>query len=127
MYFTTQVSVHFNISLPVGKLPSIWKISCTTPVYKNKGSEQEVSNYRPISITSVICKILENIIFKYIRIYKHRYGFQPVDSTTKQLVLENGKDVGLIFCHISNVFDRFIEQIKLYIWYKQTSHKLGRR
>ena len=63
MYFTTQVSVHFNIS----QLPSIWKISRTTPVYKNKGSEQEVSNYRPISITSVICKILENIIFKYIR------------------------------------------------------------
>ena len=106
MYFTTQVSVHFNLSILVGKLPSIWKISRITPVYKNKGSEQEVSNYRPISITSVICKILENIIFKYIRIYKHRYGFQPVDSTTKQLVLENGKDVGLIFCDISKVFDR---------------------
>ena len=49
----------FNISLSSGKLPKMWKISHITPIYKNKGSAQDVNNYRPISVTSALCKILE--------------------------------------------------------------------
>ena len=123
----------FNLSLHMGELPSIWKISHITPVYKNKGSAQEVNNYRPISITSVICKILEKIIFKHMYnylvykniIYKYQSGFQPCDSTTNQLVeiyntvisnLDKGKDVRFIFCDISKAFDR--------VWHKGILYKL---
>jgi hypothetical protein len=49
----------FNISLSSGKIPKLWKISRITPIYKNKGSAQDVNNYRPISVTSALCKVLE--------------------------------------------------------------------
>lgn len=115
----------------MGKLPSMWKISHITPVYKNKGCAQEVNNYRPISITSILCKILEKIIFKHIHnylfenkiIYKYQSGFQPGDSTTYQLVeiyntiissLDKGKDVRFVFCDISKAFDRVLHKGVLY-------------
>ena len=83
----------YNYSLTIGQLPDIWKNSQITPIYKNKGSAQDVNNYRPISITSVVCKILEKIIFKHLYNYclennlinKYQSGFQPGDSTTNQL------------------------------------------
>lgn len=34
-----------------------------TPIFKNKGSAHDVNNYRPISITSIVCKILEKKYF----------------------------------------------------------------
>jgi hypothetical protein len=48
----------FDISLSSGKLPQLWKLAHITPVYESNGSAQDVNNYRPISITSVLCKIL---------------------------------------------------------------------
>ena len=35
-------------------------------VFKGKGSADIVDNYRPISVTSAICKIMEKIVFTYI-------------------------------------------------------------
>lgn len=32
-----------------------------TPVFKNKGTPDDVNNYRPISVTSVICKLLKKL------------------------------------------------------------------
>ena len=55
----------FNQSLTTGQVPGDWKCANVTPVLK-KGSKKEASNYRPVSLTSVPCKILEHIIFHYI-------------------------------------------------------------
>ena len=38
------------------------------PVYKGKGNRLDV-NYRPINLTSVICKVLEKLIVRQIRDY----------------------------------------------------------
>ena len=59
----------FNTSLSSGTLPKIWKIAHVTPVYKNKGNAEDVNNYRPISVTSVVCKLLEKNIVKHIHNY----------------------------------------------------------
>ena len=45
----------FSKSLIDGVLPKIWKDAHVTPVYK-KGEKCSTRNYRPISLTSVICK-----------------------------------------------------------------------
>ena len=124
----------FNTSLRSGTLPKIWKIAQVTPVYKNKGNAEDVNNYRPISVTSVVCKLLEKIIVKHIHnylvenkiLYQFQSGFQAGDSTTNQLVeiyntivsnLDKGKDVRFVFCDISKAFDR--------VWHKGLIYKLS--
>ena len=49
------------MSLHEGKVPEDWKLSDITPIFK-KGDRKLPENYRPISLTSVICKLLETII-----------------------------------------------------------------
>ncbi len=56
----------FRKSLDTGTLPEDWKYANITPIYKNKGSKNETTNYRPVSLTSVVCKILEKVIRKQI-------------------------------------------------------------
>ena len=51
----------FNISLETGIYPSTWKLAKVTPLFK-KGSRQDPSNYRPISVLPTISKILEKAI-----------------------------------------------------------------
>ena len=55
----------FNLSIKTGKIPSGWKLGSISEIYKNKGSEHCVENYRPISLSSIACKILESIIRDY--------------------------------------------------------------
>ena len=52
----------FNKSLHEAKLPSEWKLGNVKALYKNKGRRNNPGNYRPISLTSVIGKIMESII-----------------------------------------------------------------
>ena len=51
----------FNLSLEKGIVPSEWKEANITPLFK-KGSRKKPENYRPVSLTSVICKLLETLI-----------------------------------------------------------------
>ena len=48
----------FETSYKLNQLPADWYI---TAIFK-KGNKSDPSNYRPISLTSVICKIMESII-----------------------------------------------------------------
>ena len=55
----------FVKSFNTGALPSQWKQANVTPLYK-KGSRLDPSNYRPISLTSICCKIMEGIVRDHI-------------------------------------------------------------
>ena len=54
--------------LSVAFIPDEWKTAVITPVHK-KGPTEQVSNYRPISITCVPCTLLQGIIAN--QIYRH--------------------------------------------------------
>ena len=83
----------FNESLPLGKVPKIWKQAIITPVSKGKGNKQDKCNYRPISLLSNVRKLLERLVFKAV--YKfcvdhglltwRNSGYKPKDSTINQL------------------------------------------
>ena len=50
-----------DMSLQEGIVPLEWKEANIIPLFK-KGSRNKSVNYRPVSLTSVICKVLETII-----------------------------------------------------------------
>ena len=55
----------FSHSLSHGVIPKSWKRVAIIPIYKS-GNKTVPSNYRPISLASVICKVLERIIRKQV-------------------------------------------------------------
>ena len=52
----------FKCSISRGKIPKAWKIGTVAAIYKNKGNRHAAENYRPITLTSIACKILESIV-----------------------------------------------------------------
>ena len=54
----------FQASLSQGVIPQDWKLAHVTPIFK-KGDPHKPSNYRPVSLTSIPCKILEHIIYSH--------------------------------------------------------------
>ena len=58
---STPLAHVFNMSLQEGSVPLEWKEANIIPVFK-RGSRNKSVNYRPVGLTSVICKLLETII-----------------------------------------------------------------
>ena len=58
---STPLAHAFNMSLQEGIVPIEWKKANIIPLFK-KSSRNKSVNYRPVSLTSVICKLLETII-----------------------------------------------------------------
>jgi len=82
-----------------------------------------VSNYRPISLTCICCKILESIIRDHLFDYfisnnllsNKQYGFIKGRSTTLQLLkvldewsemLEHGGQIDVLYTDLEKAFDR---------------------
>ena len=55
----------FNQSLCESRLPQILKDANITPIHK-KGPKSKAENYRPISLTSIPCKLLEELIKDHV-------------------------------------------------------------
>ena len=83
----------FKKSFASGELPSKWLQAVITPIFK-KGDRTDASNYRPVSLTSIICKTLEKIIVKHIINHlksnhlncKQQHGFSIGKSVTTNLL-----------------------------------------
>ena len=58
---STPLFMIFNKSLSEGVLPQMWKQAIIKPLFK-KGSKKVPSNYRPVSLTSVCCNLLEKLV-----------------------------------------------------------------
>ena len=59
------LQIIFSKSLNSGECPLDWRSANVTPIHK-KGSRTDSSNYRPVSLTSQVCKVLETIVRKHI-------------------------------------------------------------
>ena len=83
----------FNKSIEAGQLPRDWTRANMTPVFK-KGNKHSPSNYRPVSLTSLVVKILERLIHSRITDFldQHRklssfqHGFRRGHSCQTQLL-----------------------------------------
>ena len=55
------ITIIFNTSIKTKTLPSEWKKANVTAIYK-KGNKSQPGNYRPVSLTAILCKVLESLI-----------------------------------------------------------------
>ncbi len=83
----------FQSSLDQAILPTEWKNANIHGVFKS-GKKEECKNYRPISLTSVVCKVWEHIVHSHMMKYLEsnnilvdiQHGFRQKRSTEKQLL-----------------------------------------
>ncbi len=94
---TNKIKNYISDIFCTGILPDWLNISRTIPIYKNKGKKNDVINYRPISVSNNLCKLIEKIMFSYLDFYitknqfisKSQYAFQKNISTNDALLKLN--------------------------------------
>ena len=116
----------FQISIDNGKIPLDWKSALVTPVFK-KGNRSTPSNYRPISLTSIVCKILEHVIHSSVISHFEKnsiltdcqHGFRKRRSCETQLILtiddlarglNDKQQIDAILLDFSKAFDKVPHQ-----------------
>ena len=111
----------FRKSLESGRVPDDWKVAEVVPIYK-KGSRNKPNNYRPVSLTSVLSKIMESLvrdsITEHLQDYEllgdAQHGFVPRRSCASQLLscmedwtkaIEEGHPVDVAYLDFAKAFD----------------------
>ena len=83
----------FNKSIELGRIPIKWKTAEVKPIFK-KGVKSNPGNYRPVSLTSIVCKIFEFFIRDALYnhfvnnnlLSPHQFGFCKGRSCVTQLL-----------------------------------------
>jgi len=116
------ITVIFHRSLDTGCVPRDWRIANVTPIFK-KGSRRQTSNYRPVSLTSQICKVVESIIRDQLvqhldynnLITNSQHGFRKGYSCTTNLLvfletvtaeIDSKHNVDAIYLDLAKAFDK---------------------
>lgn len=63
----------FQKSLTLGVLPEDWRDANICPIFK-KGDRSEAINYRPVSLTSIVCKLLEHVVCSRLMSHLDSHG-----------------------------------------------------
>ena len=112
----------FNPSLESGQVPENWRVANVTPLFK-KGSREELGNYRPVSLTSVVWKVLETLIKDQLRTHLNTYklsngsqhGFIKGSSCLANVLefyeavsdwVDEGKAVNIVYLDFKKAFDK---------------------
>jgi ribonucleases P/MRP protein subunit RPP40 len=111
----------FQKSIVSNLVPSIWKLANVTPIFK-KGKKSLMENYRPISLTSQLCRIFEKIIKFHIldhiipnELQPSQHGFLQNKSCLTNLLLfleqvtedvDEGFPIDVIYLDFKKAFDK---------------------
>ncbi|GBL86271.1 putative RNA-directed DNA polymerase from transposon BS [Araneus ventricosus] len=115
----------FNLSWRDGRLPRDWKRAIIIPIKKPGKEAGSPESYRPIALTSIICKIMERMILARLKYFLDlndlldgaQYGFRRGHGTTDQVLYmcqkirdaQNNKPTNhsiAVFLDLSKAFDR---------------------
>ncbi|CAM4679320.1 unnamed protein product [Lepidochelys kempii] len=115
------LAIIFENSCQLGKIPDDWKKAYVVPIFK-KGKKEDPGNDRPVSLTSVPGKIMEQVlkesILKHLEerkvIRNSQHGFTKGKSCMTNLIafydeitgsVDEGKAVDMLFLDFSKAFD----------------------
>ena len=132
---SVALSILFTRSMSHSEIPDDWKSANVVPIFK-KGSRKELENYRPISLTSLVGKLLEKIVKDGIQehldqhklILDSQHGFRTGKSCLTNLLefleyatshVDKGEDIDVIYLDFSKAFDkvphqRLLHKLKLH-------------
>ena len=135
---STPLATVFNLALEEGVVPLEWKEANIIPLFK-KGSRSKSENYRPVSLTSVICKLLERLIKEHLvdflvknnLINPSQHGFLKARSCLTNILcfledvtkwVDEGSPVDIIYLDFKKAFDKVPHQRLLL---KLKAHGIG--
>ncbi len=89
-----QILHLYNTIWLTGKLPIQWREAIILPIHKTGKNLHDPSSFRPISLTNVLCKLIEKIIVKRLRTHleqnaileKYQSGFRQNRSTVDNII-----------------------------------------
>ena len=116
------LAIIFSKSISETKIPLDWKRANVVPIFK-KGDKSQVENYRPVSLTSLVCKVLESIIKDKIQdfldekdlIKNTQHGFRKGRSCLTNLLefldvatesFDEGNQLDVSYLDFSKAFDK---------------------
>ena len=111
----------FKQSLDTSNVPADWRCANVTPIFK-KGAKSTPGNYRPISLTSVVCKLMERLIKDALMehvmtnglLRQTQHGFIPRKSCLSNLLqfyeevtrmVDTGVPVDIAYLDFAKAFD----------------------
>lgn len=126
---TSTITHLINTSFNTGIFPQSLKLSRVVPIYKDH-KHTDPNNYRPITITNTISKIIEKIMKKRLVNYltsnrllnEDQYGFRKGSNTLFAIMnilhraykaIDNKEKVGIIFLDLSKAFDMVDHELLL--------------
>ena len=112
----------FSKSLEEGHVPRDWRDAHVVPIFK-KGAKSKPCNYRPISLTSVVCRLMEtllkNEIIRHLSdnnlIRPSQHGFLPNKSCATNLLtflerttseVDQGNSIDVLYLDYAKAFDK---------------------
>ncbi|KAK4830415.1 hypothetical protein QYF61_010946 [Mycteria americana] len=123
------LSIIYQQSWLTGEVPADWRLANVTPIFK-KGWKEDRGKYRPVSLTSVLGKLMEQIILRAITrhvennqgIKPSQHGFRKGRSCLTNLIsfydkvtrlVDEGKAVDGVYLDFSKAFDTVSQSILL--------------
>jgi len=117
-----MLTMIFKKSYLTGTVPKDWRQAYVTPIYK-KGNKNDASNYRPVSLTCIACKLMEHIITSNLMgharthkiLYELQHGFRDRRSCETQLLeftaditnnMQCGQQTDILIMDFSKAFDK---------------------
>ena len=80
--WSIPLNLLFNSSMQQGALPNAWLEANATPIFK-KGNKMLPENYRPVSLTSVPCKIMEKLVNQSKHSKSPRSKWSDIQTTAR--------------------------------------------
>ena len=116
------ITTIFTHSINTESVPEDWKKANVIPIFK-KGSKYSPSNYGPVNLTCISCKVMEHIIVSHIMdhfdnnniLFHNQPGFRGKLSCETQLIqltddiahtLDRRKQADLLILDFSKAFDK---------------------